>query len=158
MNQVTSRGTQRVSSRFRPADDLLDQALLVLAVEDLETLRQTRLAPVHAQQAMADAVERADPERSGRQAELRLDAMAHLGGGLVGERDGQDAVRRDALDLHQPLDAVRQHARLAAARAGEHERRQQRGSDGLPLRVVERRENVGDVHGRSADSTGVGRG
>ena len=54
---------------------LLDQALLVFAVEDLEALRQARLAPVQAQQAVADAVEGADPERRGGQAELRLDAV-----------------------------------------------------------------------------------
>ncbi len=61
--------------QVQAADDLLDQALLVFAVEDLEPLRQPGLAPVQAQQAVADAVEGADPERRGRQAELRLDAV-----------------------------------------------------------------------------------
>ncbi len=141
--------------QVQAADDLLDQALLVLTVEDLEALRQAGLAPVQAQQAVADAVEGADPERRGRQAELRLDAVAHLGRGLVGERHGEDAMRRHALDLDQPFDAVGQHARLATARAGQHEGRQQRGTHGLPLRVVERRKNVGNVHRRVADSTGL---
>ena len=54
----------------------------------------------------------------------------------------------------QPFDAVREHARLAAARAGEHERGQERRGDRLALRIVERREDVGDVHGKAADSTG----
>ena len=64
------------------------------------------------------------PTQSGAdgQAQQRLDAVAHLGRGLVGEGDREDAVRRDALDLHQPRDPVREHARLAAAGAGEHER------------------------------------
>jgi hypothetical protein len=103
-------------------DDLLDQSLLILAVEDLESLRQARLAPVQSQQAVRYAVERADPERSGRQAELRLDPVPHLGGRLVRKRDGEDAVRGDTLDLDEPLDPVRQHARLATARTCKHER------------------------------------
>ena len=43
-------------------DDLADEALLVLGVQDLEALRQTRLAPVQSQQPMGDAVEGADPQ------------------------------------------------------------------------------------------------
>jgi len=102
---------------------LLDEALLVLGVEDLEALGELRLAPVHAQQAVRDAVEGADPERRPRQAEQLLDARAHLAGGLVGEGDREDAVRRGALGLDHPGDAVREHARLARARAGEHQHR-----------------------------------
>ena len=129
------------------SDDLADEPLLVLGIEDLEGLRQPGLAPVHPQQPVCDAVEGADPQRSRRQAELRLDAAAHLAGRLVGERHREDAVRRDVLDLHQPRDPMREHARLAAARAREHERRRERRGDGLALRVVERIEEVGDVHG-----------
>jgi hypothetical protein len=46
--------------------DLLDEPQLVLAVEDLEGLRQVRVAPVHAQQAVRDAMERAHPHRAAR--------------------------------------------------------------------------------------------
>ena len=60
-------------------------------------------------------------------AEQLLDAAAHLAGRLVREGDGEDAVRRDALDLDQPGDAVREHARLAAAGAGEHQHRARAG-------------------------------
>jgi len=42
-------------------DDFLDEPQLVLAIEDLEALRQIRLAPVQAQQPVRDAVERAHP-------------------------------------------------------------------------------------------------
>ena len=132
-----------------PADQALDEALLVLGVEDREALRQAGLAPVHAQQPVRDAVEGADPQRCRGQAELRLDARTHLARRLVGEGHGEDAVRRDALDLHQPGDAVREHARLAAAGAGEHQRRGERRRDRLPLCVVQRVEKMGDVHGRA---------
>ena len=130
-------------------DDPLHQPLLVLGVEDLEALRQAGLAPVHAQQPVRDAVERTDPERRRRNAELLLDAATHLARRLVGERHGEDAVRRHVLDLDQPGHAMREHARLAAAGAGEHEHRRERGRDGLALRVVQGVEEVGDVHGRA---------
>ncbi len=48
---------------------LLDEAALVFGVEDLEVLRQLRVAPVKAQQAVRDAVEGADPQRRAGQAE-----------------------------------------------------------------------------------------
>jgi hypothetical protein len=48
--------------------DLLDEAQLILAIEDLEALRQVGVAPVQAQQAMRDAVERAHPHRAARDA------------------------------------------------------------------------------------------
>jgi hypothetical protein len=48
------------------------------------------------------------------------------------------AVRRHALDLHQPRDALHQHARLAAARAREHEHGHELGGDRGALRVVQR--------------------
>ena len=134
------------------ADDLAHQALLVVLVEDLERLRQARLAPVAAQHAVRQAVEGADPERVGGHAEQRLDAPAHLGGGLVRERDRHQAVRRNAVLEDQPGGAMRQHARLAAAGAGEHEHGPERRGDGGALFLVQRLEEVLGGHGR-ADST-----
>ena len=147
MNHWISRGTQRVSSSSMRLQHLLDQrAAGRRRIEDLEALRQIRVAPVQAQQPVRDAVERADPHRRARHAEQLLDAAAHLARGLVRERHGEDAVRRRALDLDDPGDAVREHARLAAAGAGEHQHRPERGGDGLALRVVEGVENRGEVH------------
>ncbi len=131
-------------------DHLLDQAQLVLGVEDLEGLRQARLAPVQAQQAMREAVERADPKRAARHAEQRLDAAAHLAGGLVGEGHREDRVRRGAVLRDQPGDAVHEHARLAAAGPGEHEYRAGRRADGGALRIVELREEGFGLHGRDS--------
>ena len=137
MNQRISRGTQRVSSRSSAFSTLRKQPRLVLGVEDLEALRQPGLAPMQAQQPVREAVEGADPQRAAGIPEQGLDAPAHFRGGLVGEGDGEDAVRRGALHLDQPGDAVHQHARLAAARAREHQRRAERRGHGLPLRVVQ---------------------
>ena len=48
-------------------------------------------------------------------AEQSLHTGAHLGSSLIGERDGENAARRDALGFHEPGDAMHQHAGLAAA-------------------------------------------
>src|SRR5947207_15722102 len=98
---------------------LLDEALLILGVEDLEALSEIRLAPVQPQQPVCDAVKGADPQSAAGHTEQSLDASTHLPRLLVGEGHGQDAVGRDALGLDQPRDAVRQHPGLAAAGPGE---------------------------------------
>jgi len=66
-----------------------------------------------------------------------LDALAHFGGGLVGEGHGQDGFRHHALVLDQIGDAVGDDAGFAAARAGEDEHRALSGFDGLALLRVE---------------------
>lgn len=127
------------------ADHPLDQALLVVAVEDLEVLAQPGLAPVRAQQAMGEAVEGADPHARRIDPEQLLDAVAHLRRRLVGEGHRQDAVGRGVLDLDQPGDPVHQHAGLARAGAGEDQLAAQRRGHGLALRVVEGVQQEGEV-------------
>ena len=68
------------------------QPLLVLAVEDLETLLQSGLQPVGAQQAMRQAMKGPDPHAAGRCRDQLLDAPAHLAGRLVGEGNCQNGV------------------------------------------------------------------
>ncbi len=50
---------------------------------------------------------------------------------------------------------MHEDARLAAAGAREHERRPIRRRDGLPLRIVQRIDDVGDVHSAKAGSAGA---
>ena len=133
------------------ADDLAHQALLVVLVEDLERLRQARLPPVPAQHAVREAVEGPDPERIRRHAEKRLDSPAHLGRGLVRERDCHQAVRRDAVLEDQPGGAMRQDAGFSAAGAREDEHGPDRRRHGGALLVVQRLKEVLVGHGR-ADS------
>jgi hypothetical protein len=92
---------------------------------------------MQAQQPVRETVKSADPERAARMTEQPLDAAAHLRGRLVGEGDRKDAVRRDAFHLDQPGYAVHQHARLAAAGAGQHQRGAKRCGHRLALRVVQ---------------------
>ena len=118
--------------------DLPDEARLVFGIENLETLRQIGLAPMDAQQAVRDAMERADPQSRTGHAEELLDAAAHLPGRLVRERDGKNTLRGCAFDLNQPGDSMREHAGLAAAGARQHQHGPKRRRNRCALRVVQR--------------------
>ena len=75
------------------------------------------------------------PARLG--AKQAADALAHLAGGLVRERHGENLARIDALDVDQARDARREHARLAGTRAGEHEQRTVHVQHRFALRGIE---------------------
>ena len=94
------------------------------------------------QDARAQGVEGAHGHVARLLADQRQDALAHLGGGLVGERDGQDLPGPHALDADQVGDPMGQHARLAAARAGQDEQRPLRRGDGAGLLGVEPRDDL----------------
>jgi hypothetical protein len=49
--------------------------------------------------------------------------LAHLFGGLIGKRHGENRIRRHAALLDQIRNAVRNHARLAGARTGQQKHR-----------------------------------
>jgi hypothetical protein len=70
---------------------------------------------------MGDAVEGPDPKRAHRYPEQRLDAPAHLAGGLVGEGDGEYALCRGLRGFAEPTHAVHEHAGLAAPGAGQNQ-------------------------------------
>ena len=113
----------------------LDQRHLVAVVEHHEPRLDAGALGVAPQQAEPEAMEGADEAPAAPSAapitrrldvirhagEQRLDALAHLGGRLVGEGDRDDARRIDPPLLDQPADAVGDHPRLAGAGAGEHE-------------------------------------
>jgi hypothetical protein len=75
-----------------------------------------------------------------------LDAIAHLAGGLVGERDSEDRARIDPVHLDKTRDAHREDARLAGTRAGEDEDGSIAVEHGLALCGIEAAEQllVGD--------------
>jgi hypothetical protein len=100
----------------------LDGGQLVLRVKDGEGLRQACLAVVHAQHPVGKAVERADPHPARVNRQHRGNAGEHLARGLVGERHREDVGRCGACAFDKPGNARREHARLAATRAGENER------------------------------------
>ena len=112
---------------------LLQQAKLVVGVQDGEVGRQPDMLRVAAQHAGAQGVEGAEPEALGRFAEDGGDAFAHLARGLVGEGDGQDLVGEGALGQQDVREAGGQDAGLAGAGTGQH---QQRAIDGFDRRAL----------------------
>ena len=119
-------------------DHTLDQALLVVAVEDLECLAKAGFLPVSPQQTVSQAVEGAYPHACRVDTHQLLDAVAHLGSGLVGERHRQHRVRGRVFDLDQPGDTVHQHTGFAGTSAGQDQLTPDTGRDGLTLGIVER--------------------
>ena len=115
----------------------LDERQLVLAVEDLEELRQPRLAVMRAQHPVARAVKGAHPHAARVDRQHRADARKHFLRRFVGERDREQSRGARLPGLDQPGDARRQHAGFAAAGAGEYQRRLVRQRDGFELRLVE---------------------
>ena len=133
---------------------LLGQPHLVGRVVDREVrlVAETRRLP--AQDPAAGGVEGEDPDRARDAAEQVLEPLAHLPRRLVRERDRQDLVRLHAAGGDQVRDAVGQHARLARARAGDHEQRPLGGEDRLALGVVQIGEVlVGGERGHPLDAT-----
>ena len=90
----------------------LNHARLVISVIDVESLGQSDRFAVAAQHAGAEAVEGAHRHVACRLADHLVQAIAHLGGGLVREGHREDLPRGDPLVLNQPGDPMRDHARL----------------------------------------------
>ena len=88
------------------------------------------------------AVERRDPHRAAVHAEQRLDPLAHLSGGLVGEGDRHDLVGIDEAFGDQERDAMGDDARFPRTRTGEDQQRPFGVADGRLLFGIEGREEV----------------
>jgi hypothetical protein len=135
----TLRASNARSSTFPLAHRALDDRDLIAHVGDREALREAELRRVLAHHLGAERVKRA--ERDGlrlRAGELHR-ALPHLGGRLVRERHRENAVGRHLLLLHQPREPVDDDARLAGARAGQHEQWTFRGRHCFTLGSVQPR-------------------
>ena len=121
---------------------VLDDGLAVTRVVDDEVaLVELRRLDLATQKARAERMERAEPDVFRGIADHTVDAVAHLRRGLVRERDGKNAVRRDAM-RQKVRDAARQHFRLARARARHDEQRPLHVLDSLFLHGVESLEDI----------------
>ena len=65
------------------------------------------------------------------------DPRLHLAGSLVGKSDRSDVLRLVAVLLDQVRDLMRNHARLAAAGAGQHQQRTVEVRNGFALHCIE---------------------
>ena len=116
-----------------------DEATLVAVVVDGEVPVEAGPRREASKQAGAEAVEGGDDNPLGGLfvVEEGVDAVAHLGGGAVGEGDGDDGVRGLPVVVDQVGDAVGEDPGLAAAGAGEDEERAAVVEDGFALWGVE---------------------
>ncbi len=108
----------------------------VVAVENRELGLEAQRRAVLAQQPHPERMKGADQHLLRGAASQRAGALAHFGGGLVGEGDGGDALRGQPV-LDQARDLVRDHARLARTGPGQHQARAAVVRDGLELSGVE---------------------
>ncbi len=115
----------------------LDEPHLVLVVVDRERRAVAEPLRFTSEHAPAGGVEGQDPDRARGGAEHPLEALAHLPGRLVRERDREDLARLDLQVLDEVGDAVRQDAGLSRARAGDHEQRPLGVLNGLALGLIE---------------------
>ena len=119
-------------------DQLLEQAQLVVGVEDGEVRLQPDQLGMAAQHLGADRVEGAEPRHPlDRVADQPPDALAHLARGLVGEGDRQDLRRPRLARVEQVREPRGERGGLAGARAREHQHRAVGGQHRLALRRVE---------------------
>ena len=96
---ASTRAGQRFSSMLLGLEQLLDQADLVVGVEDGEVGLQADQLGVAAQDLHADRVEGAEPGHAlDHLADHLADALLHLARRLVGEGDGEDFARPRAAE------------------------------------------------------------
>ena len=137
-------------------DDLLEQANLVVGVEDGEVGLEARELGVAAQDAGRNGVEGAEPEAGGGAAQQSLHAADHLARRLVGEGDREHLPRPGAPGGENMGEARGEHAGLAGAGAGQHQQRAVERFGRLPLLRIQAVE-IGRG-GRCRRQAGVGLG
>jgi hypothetical protein len=133
------REALRVALEFLQA--LLDEPDLVGLVVDGEARAVAEPLRLAAEDASAGGMEGEDPEAAAARAEQVFEALPHLTCGLVRERDREDLVRLCADGVDQMRHAVREHAGLTGACAGDDQQRALGGKHRLPLSGVQ----VGEV-------------
>ena len=138
------------------ADDVAGEPLRIGLVVDAERARVAEPIGVGAQDAHARGVERADPHLERHRPDQRGHTLAHLAGGLVGERDRQDLHGMHAL-VDEVGDAMGQHPRLARAGAGDHQQRTAAVHDGVELVGVQALQVGAGVDAASDGGFGLGR-
>ncbi len=119
-------------------DHLLDEADLIVGVEDGEAGLQADELGMAAQDLDADGVERAEPGHGlDRPADEGGDAVLHLARGLVGEGDGEDLMALRTPCRQDVGDAGGEHARLAGAGPRQNQDRAVERHRRLALLLVE---------------------
>ncbi len=148
------RGSQLAGTlQLQITQHLLDDAGLVVGVVDGEARVDADGGAVATQHARAECVEGAHGHAAALRTDQGEDALAHLGGGLVGEGHRQDLPRLHALHPHEVGDAMGQDTRLARAGAGEDQKWSLGGRDRAGLLGVEPLDDVCRERARILGST-----
>jgi hypothetical protein len=95
---------------------------------------------------MRKTVKRANPQLLCRHAKQIFDAPPHFCGSFVRECHREQMLRRYADDSNEPRDSVNEYTRFAASGTSQNEGRNFLGSYGRTLGVVERLDDVSDIH------------
>src|SRR5215813_14054704 len=122
---------------------------LLGAIEHAEVGREADLERVLAQDPITEGVERRDLDVGVAVWDERVDALLHLGGGLVGEGEREDLVGPSPARDDEPGDAPRDDGGLAGPGAGDDQQWPGIVRDGPPLRLVEPLEDAVSRHARS---------
>ncbi len=126
-------------------DELLQQAELIVGIEDGEIGREAHDLGMAAQQPGGERMEGAEPPALHRPADEGRDPVLHLAGRLVGEGDGEQLLRPGLAGHQDMAEARRQHPGLAGARPGQDQDRAFGRLDGLTLGFVQQFE-IGRCH------------
>ena len=127
--------------------DVAHHAARIVVVVDGELPGVAQKVRVLAQHAHAHGMEGAHPHAAGAVGQKGAQALAHLGGGLVGKGDGKDLPGAHAQVCDHVRDAEGEHAGLARTGAGKHQQGALAGKHGLALGRVERIDVDGVCHG-----------
>ena len=149
-------GREPLGVEGQVTDDVAGQPHRVGLVVDGEGPGEAQLVGVAAQHADAGRVERRHPHLLGHRPDERRHPGLHLVGGLVGERDGQDLERADALVADEVGDAVRQHPGLARPGPRHHQERTVRVRDRVGLHRVQAGQRFEDVGTSALGCAAVG--
>jgi hypothetical protein len=139
---------------IRRGDDLLQQAELVIGVEDRKARGQPDRLGMASQNAGGERVKRAEPDALGGTADHRLEPLAHLARRLVGKRHGQHLAGIGAAACQNVREAGSQHAGFSRPGTGQHQHGAIRRCNGLRLRLVERCEQRTRLVGRRVSGSG----
>ena len=150
-----SRRPALVVKMFR-LQELLEQAQLVVGIEDGEIGPQAHKLGMHAQNLGADRVERAEPRHRLLRTGEDGDPLAHLARGLVGEGHRQDLMSAGAAGRNDVGNSGGEDAGLAHACAGENENRPVQRLDRPPLLFVQPLEVGGISVVQTSDERGAG--
>ena len=116
-------GVQRAVILADFTQRLFHQRQLIGRVVDHEVPRQPDVGRLAPQQARAQRVERRNPHALTVHAQQGFDARAHFPRGLVGKRDGENAIRLHHLLADDVGDSVCDDAGFAGAGAGKDQQR-----------------------------------